>query len=317
MKKSDLVLLVSLLAVQVSAQSDTKLQEKPGVEVLEDGNVRDPAPTSQQIASLVARTKKNMVKLPAGAFDMGDWGSEVNPQGLPFDGYPQSKPLHKVKLKSFSMSKYPVTYGEFDVFSAALRLPRVNQDKFYLSARTENHAAGVSWQGAKEYCQWIGKQAGLTMDLPTEAQWEYAARSGGKRNLFPTDNGKEEKGRNFPSYDQNKESGGRVRIGQFPPNPAGFHDFGVSGEWVNDWYAADYYARSPVDNPKGPTSGEERVVRGNLGQLVMNMERNGYEPVERTDTWTMFLDEPRGAEKEIPYTKFSGRRSMAFRCVAN
>jgi len=210
-----------------------------------------------------------------------------------------------------------VTYAEFDVFSAAHRIPRANQSRFFLKSRTRNHAALVSWQGAKEYCQWIGKQAGLAMDLPTEAQWEYAARSGGKRNLFPTNNGKEEKGRNFPSYGQHKEDGGRVRVGKFPPNPAGFHDFGVNGEWVNDWYAADYYANSPVDNPKGPVSGKERVVRGNLGQLVMNMERNGYEPVERTDTWPLFLNEPRGAEREVPYTKYSGKEYVAFRCVVN
>ncbi|MBB6134934.1 formylglycine-generating enzyme required for sulfatase activity [Massilia aurea] len=317
MKKTDVVLVVALLALQAGVQAETKPQENSGIEVLEDGNVRDPAPTSEQIASLVARTKKNMIKLPAGTFDMGDWGPEVNPEGLPFDGYPQSKPLHKVKLNRFSLSKYPVTYGEFDVFSAALRISPVNQNRSYLRTRTANHAAGVTWHGAKEYCQWIGTQAGLAIDLPTEAQWEYAARSGGKRNLFPTDNGKEEQGRNFPSYGQEKEGGGRLPVGQFPPNPAGFYDFGVSGEWVNDWYAADYYTNSPFSNPKGPASGEQRVVRGNLGQLVMNMERSGMEPVERSDTWTLFSDQPRGAEKEVPYTKFSGKRSMAFRCVVN
>lgn len=317
MKKSDLVLVVSLFAVQAGVQADTKLQENAGMEILEDGNVRDPAPTSQQIASLVAQTKKNMIKLPAGTFDMGDWGPEVNPEGLPFDGYPQSKPLHKVKLNSFSMSKYPVTYAEFDVFSAVLRLPRVNQRKSSLKSRTANHPALVSWHGAKEYCQWIGKQAGLAMDLPTEAQWEYAARSGGKRNLFPTDNGKEEQGRNFPSYDQEKEDGGRIQFGKFPPNPSGFHDFGVNGEWVNDWYAADYYANSPFSNPKGPASGQERVVRGNLGHLYMNMERNGMDPADKTGTWPLLSETPRGAKREVPYTKFSGKGYIGFRCVVN
>jgi len=317
MKKTHLVLAVSLVVLQAGVHADTKLQEDSGVEVLEDGNVRDPAPTSQQIASLVAQTKKNMIKMRAGTFDMGDWGPEVNPEGLPFDGYPQSKPLHKVKLNSFSMSKYPVTYAEFDVFSAALRLPRVNQRKSIQKSRTGAHPALVSWDGAKEYCQWIGKQAGLAMDLPTEAQWEYAARSGGKRNLFPTDNGKEEQGRNFPSYDQKKEDGGRIQTGKFPPNPAGFHDFGVNGEWVNDWYAVDYYANSPLSNPKGPASGEKRVVRGNLGQLIMNMEREGMDPAGETGTWPLFLKEPLAAKKNIPYTKFSGREYTGFRCVVN
>jgi sulfatase modifying factor 1 len=317
MKKTDVVLVVALLALQAGVRAETKPQENSGIEVLEDGNVRDPAPTSEQIASLVAQTKKNMIKLPAGTFDMGDWGPEVNPEGLPFDGYPQSKPLHKVKLNRFSMSKYPVTYAEFDVFSAALRLPRANQHRLFLSTRTADHPALVSWYGAKEYCQWIGKQAGLAMDLPTEAQWEYAARSGGKRNLFPTDNAREEKGRNFPSYDQKKEDGGRIRVGKFPPNPAGLHDFGVNGEWVNDWYAADYYANSPRENPKGPPSGEERVARGNLGHLYMNMQRNGMNPADKPGSWPLLLDEPRGAEKEIPYTKFSGKGYIGFRCVVN
>jgi len=317
MKKIHFVLAFSLLALQVGVQADTKIQEDSSVEVLEDGNVRDAAPTSQQIASLVAQTKKNMIKMPAGTFDMGDWGHEVNPEGLPFDSYPQSKPLHKVKLNSFSMSKYPVTYAEFDVFSAALRLPRVNQRKSIQKSRTAAHPALVSWHGAKEYCQWMGKQAGLTMDLPTEAQWEYAARGGGKRNLFPTDNGKEEQGRNFPSYDQEKKDGGRIQIGKFPPNSAGLHDFGVNGEWVNDWYAADYYANSPRENPTGPASGEKRVVRGNLGQLIMNMEREGMDPSDKAGTWPLLLNEPRGAEKEIPYTKFSGKGYVGFRCVVN
>jgi len=317
MKKIHLVLAVSLVVLQAGVHADTKLQEDSGVEVLEDGNVRDPAPTSQQIASLVARTKKNMIKMPAGTFDMGDWGPEVNPEGLPFDGYPQSKPLHKVTLNSFSMSKYPVTYGEFDIFSAALRLPRVNQRKNIQKSRTDAHPALVSWYGAKEYCQWIGKQAGLKIDLPTEAQWEYAARSGGKRNLFPTDNGREEQGRNFPSYDQEKEDGGRIQVGKFPPNPAGFHDFGVNGEWANDWYAVDYYATSPRENPKGPPSGDERVARGNLGHLYMNMQRNGMDPTDKAGSWPLLLKEPQGAEKQIPYTKYSGKRYVGFRCVIN
>jgi sulfatase modifying factor 1 len=73
MKKTDVVLVVALLALQAGVRAETKPQENSGIEVLEDGNVRDPAPASEQIASLVARTKKNMIKLPAGTFDMGDW----------------------------------------------------------------------------------------------------------------------------------------------------------------------------------------------------------------------------------------------------
>jgi sulfatase modifying factor 1 len=86
---------------------------------------------------------------------------------------------------------------------------------------------------------------------------------------------------------------------------------------VNDWYAIDYYANSPLSNPKGPVLGEARVVRGNLGQLVMNMERSGMDPSDDTGTWPLLLKEPRGAEKNIPYTKYSGKIYIGFRCVGN
>jgi sulfatase modifying factor 1 len=86
---------------------------------------------------------------------------------------------------------------------------------------------------------------------------------------------------------------------------------------VNDWYAVDYYANSPLSNPKGPASGEARVVRGNLGQLVMNMEREGMDPADETGTWPLFLKEPLAAKKNIPYTKFSGKEHIGFRCVGN
>ena len=313
-----LLLPTALFFVQVQAQGAAAPDSIPSVETLADGNERDPKPTAERLRALVAASKKNMIRLPGGSFEMGDWGSKVNDGALPYDSSPDSKPLHNVRLTGFLMGKYPVTYAEFDTFTAASGLPRINQEKLFLVMRKPKNPAGVSWQGAKDYCQWLGKQAGLPIDLPTEAQWEYAARSGGKRHLYPTDNGAREDGRNAPSFEQKEQAGGLVEVGSFPPNPAGFHDFGAAiREWTNDWYDAEYYSKSPMDNPKGPAEGQGRVVRGDFGNIQMTFQRWHRSPVEKTGSWTLYSEQRGGPKRQIPDTKYSGDYEGAFRCVVN
>lgn len=289
-------------------------------ETLPDGNIRDPRPNSQALAALIATTKKNMVFLAGGIFDMGDWGSEVNENGLPFDGQRDSKPLHKVKLDGFSIGKYPVTYAEFDVFTAFLRLPRINQENVVQQYRKPNNPAGVTWQGAKNYCMWLGKQANQPFDLPTEAQWEYAARSGGKRHVYPTDNGAIDSGRNIPSYEQREAAGGLVTVASFPPNPAGIYYMSAGvHEWVNDWYDASYYANSPLANPKGPLNGTARVMRGHFGDggSEMTFKRWSWVSKEETGTWTKYGEKQGDPKRQIPFTKYSSTADNVFRCVLN
>ncbi|WP_371926687.1 formylglycine-generating enzyme family protein [Pseudomonas sp. ANT_H12B] len=97
------------------------------------------------------------------------------------------------------------------------------------------------------------------MGLPTEAQWEYAARSRGQHVLFPTDNGGQNFGRNFPGEGE----GETFVVDRFTPNSLGiFNMAGNATDWVNDWYGKDCYQHSPVDNPQGPATGTERVKRG-------------------------------------------------------
>ena len=133
--------------------------------------------------------------------------------------------------------------------------------------------AGADWQRARDYCQWVGKLTGLPFDLPTEAQWEYAARSRGQRFVFPTDNGNIDHGRNVPaSYahmdmispfpkDADIDKDYRpYTVGMFPPNPLGLYDMlGIGFEWTLDWHDPQH---SPVDNPTGPEKGTKKVVRG-------------------------------------------------------
>ena len=230
------------------------------------------AALNARVTALVQRIKSELRFLRGGTFDMGDWG---NAQGLPYESEPDARPLHKVTLDGFSMMAYKVTYEDFDLFTDVVGQPRINQDPFGLKQRSPRKPATVNWFGAKAYCEWLGKHSGLPFDLPTEAQWEYAARSGGKRVLFATDNGKVDDGRNYPSEDLKDRR--TPDIGSYPPNPAGF--FGMlelrATEWTQDWYDPEYYQHSPKMNPKGPERGvvpaddpefgAKRVARGLLG----------------------------------------------------
>jgi len=226
-------------------------------------------PDTAQISEFIAKTKATLAYLPGGTFMMGDWGDPES--GLPYDADADSKPPHKVMLDGFSIMKYKVTYAEFDLFTAVKGLPKINQKEYQQPARGDSMPAGVSWYGAKAYCQWLAELTRLPFDLPTEAQWEYAARSGGKKHLMATDNGMFDIGRNYPSYDQigamvGKRTSSIIPVGKFPPNPAGIYGMNeLTYEWINDWYAPDYYKHSPVRNPKGPTKGTEKVQRGDFG----------------------------------------------------
>lgn len=205
--------------------------------------------------ALVERIKTQLVHLPGGSFEMGDWGNE---EGLPYDMEKDSKPLHKVTLDGFSMMAYKVTYEDFDTFTEAVGSPQINTDieRYKPGSRKPKRPAKVNWFGAKAFCQWLGQISGLPFDLPTEAQWEYAARSGGKKVLFATDNGQIDEGRNYPG-DEHKPRIVTPEVGAFPPNPAGLYgmlDY-TALEWVNDWYQPDYYKRSPLLNPPGPEEG--------------------------------------------------------------
>lgn len=314
------LILVGAAAATIQNAAVARAPDPPRpVETLADGNLRDPAPTVAELKIFAATARRNMVAMPAGTFEMGDWGPEVNPGGLPFDG-PDSKPLHKVELDAFSISKFPVTYAEFDIFTAAIRLPRINQSPYIGKIRKPKNPSSATWEGAREYCRWLGRLIGAPVDLPTEAQWEYAARSGGKRARYPTDNGEYEPGRNLPSYEQKEAAGGLVEVDSLPPNPAGIYYMSAGvREWVADWYDPDYYQHSPVKNPAGPSTGTEHVVRGNFGDggSEMSFKRWSERRDEQVGTWSKYDEQSGRKILEIPHTKYSTSGEPAFRCARN
>jgi formylglycine-generating enzyme required for sulfatase activity len=302
-------------SVPVEDQANTVQSDE---KILADGNILDGKPSQKVISDLIAKTRANLIAFKAGEFEMGDWGPQVNEGGLPFDG-PDSKPLHKVRLDAFSIGKFPVTYAEFDVFTAAIELPRINQASFVRVYRKPTNPAGVSWQGAHDYCQWLGTLTEQSFSLPTEAQWEYAARSGGRRDRYPTDNGALEEGRNFPTHEQEKKAGGLVPVDSFPPNAAGVYYMSAGvRDWTNDWYDKDYYERSPSNNPKGPAGGKARVMRGHFGSAssAMTFKRWKTVPGERTGSWTKYFESGM-VDRQVPYTKYSSTADTVFRCVLN
>ncbi|MCF6442910.1 formylglycine-generating enzyme family protein [Pseudoalteromonas luteoviolacea] len=248
----------------------------------------------KQVQALIARTKAQMIFVEGGSFMMGDGGG---PDDLPWTIATDNKPAHKVTLTSYSMGAYEVSYGDFDLYTAVHNLPKTvweewDRNEFW---RASEYPAGVSWYGAKNYCLWIAKLTDLPFDLPTEAQWEFAARNRGENVLFATNNGQLELGVNFSPA----TSPARPYIsGTYAPNNLGFYD--LSGnliEWVNDWWAEDYYKNSPVHNPQGPSTGDKKVMRGGR-----------------------FLESPRGSNvltRQESSNLTESYRARGFRCAVN
>jgi formylglycine-generating enzyme required for sulfatase activity len=160
-------------------------------------------------------------------------------------------------------------------------------------------------------------------DLPTEAQWEYAARNRGQMVIYPTDNGQLDNGRNVANYEQREAYAKKHKlfsrhnpaaVGLFPANPLGLYDMVTNGyEWTLDWYAPDYYAVSPEKNPTGPSTGTKKVTRSyhglegdSLAIVSTTFMRYSREPVIAPDT-----------DKDgKPYAD-NPHRSFTTRCVAN
>ena len=197
-----------------------------------------------------------MIKIPAGKFTMG------RPILSAKDERPNEGPAHTVSLEEFYIDKYEITNGDYKacVDAGVCNLPH----SLNSSARTKGYYSNpdyanfpvvhVDWYMAEAYCEWRGTR------LPTEAEWEKAARGTNDKH-FPW-------GQNIVScaFTQYATCGkDTVAVGRHPDgvSPYGVHDMaGNVWEWVADWYGSDYYALSPPDNPKGPASGVYRVARG-------------------------------------------------------
>jgi len=189
------------------------------------------------------------VSIPEGFFLMG---SE--------DGPDNEKPLHRVWVDSFLIGKFPVTNREYKIFveeSGFQEPPFWSEEMF---SRPEKPVVGASWHDAVAYCDWLSKRTGHHFRLPTEAEWERAARGGREGKQYPWGDEPPWE-RSYPGYDL--DTGGPQRVGLNEPNGFGLYDMseGVH-EWCSDFYDPSYYQNSPERNPQGPPSGKRRASRG-------------------------------------------------------
>ncbi len=233
---------------------------------------------SKAVQQLLEQAIANQVFVEGGTFMLGDVG---RPNGAPYVTLESfSRPAVEVSVDSYSISRYETTWGGMKGYYDALDRAHLYTDDFTLkeyvkatddplSPNYHRKPARVPNYGEAEgYCAWLAEQAGLPFALPTEAQWEYAARSRGQNIPYATDSGAIEKD---PYLRRPKEyvdpsippSGNtlmhssvkfeRRPVGSYPPNPLGLYDMtGNVAEWTQDWFQEDYYEHAPSDNPRGP-----------------------------------------------------------------
>jgi formylglycine-generating enzyme required for sulfatase activity len=232
----------------------------------------------------------NMVFIPGGTFQMGDQFG---------DGFDREKPVHSVALSDFYLSRTELTNREYAEFLSVMgnqeqggtewyeiessRAGISGSDRSFVpkSGQDDHPVLEVSWYGAVAYCNWLSGEHGLTpvyrisgttvtpnwsangYRLPTEAEWEYAARSGGKKEKWAGTSTEGELTQ-FANYSGKEDGYERTApVGMLRANNLGLADMsGNVWEWCWDWYDSDYYGKSPSNNPKGPDTGSNRVIRG-------------------------------------------------------
>ncbi|MCE0495088.1 formylglycine-generating enzyme family protein [Vibrio salinus] len=276
----------------------------------------------EHAANVVVRAIENLVFVKGGTFDMGDfkapceipsrtrnridWTPDANCLASPSSVATGAQYLHKVTLDSYSISKYETSFMNMEWMRQINKLPFAmdnfktgkviarNSSEYARRMEIFKHKAAPTkkWQEAKDYCLWLGKISSLDFNLPTEAQWEYAARNRGKHVYYATNTGYSQLANSyyydpeigkFIEYkkDEINSPKGLTNLGAFPPNPLGI--YGMSNqvtEWVNDWYSAEYYQNSPEKNPQGPNSGTQKVARDGGGQ-TMTFDRIKESPLQK------------------------------------
>ncbi len=201
-------------------------------------------------------TASDMALIPAGCFNMGDHFAEGGTNELP---------VHEVCLSTFEMDVHEVTNAEY---AKCVDEGGCTAPAYYDSATRETYygdpayddfpVVNVYWALADEYCTWAGKR------LPTEAEWEYAARGGLSGKRYPL--GDMISGSEANSWDSGDPwDNDTTPVKNYVANGYGLYDMaGNVREWVNDWYQEDYYVVSPTNDPPGPESGPEHVLRGGM-----------------------------------------------------
>jgi formylglycine-generating enzyme len=312
-------LLVSLMACSQTPSVESKVIDDEKVAEIQQ-TIAEKYPNADSelqhhILDVAVKAIDNMVFIEGGSFMMGDFGMpcdmdvdinlakwEPGASCMSSIGSVETgaNHLHKVTLSNYSLSKYETTYYDMNAYRLAHKLELI-EARF--NARRLKRATSVkNWQEAKDYCTWLRDLTKYPFDLPTEAQWEYAARNRGQNIYYATNDGEvrpKKRGRyikradgstyykdwqpdewNYPTPDDYHND-----VDSWPSNPLGIYALSSGPkEWVNDWYSADYYLHSPEHDPQGPKTGTNKVQRGGQGNRpvvtsrFIGEEKNDYYP---------------------------------------
>jgi formylglycine-generating enzyme len=204
-----------------------------------------PQPNESRSALLV---EPSLVPIPEGWFWMGSDTGQDN-----------ERPLHRVWVDAFYLAAYQITNREYGNFlRATTRQPPSLWDDPNFN-HPDQPVVAISWFDAMKYCEWLSAATSRHYRLPTEAEWERAARGNMENKLFPWGDAPPE---SLPDYETRWKSGPEP-VGRYTPNAFGLYDISENvHEWCGDWYQADYYAISPERNPRGPETGTRRSSRG-------------------------------------------------------
>lgn len=209
--------------------------------------------------------------IPDGEFAMGsDRGQD------------DEQPVHRVSVKAFYLETQEVTVARYAAFLMSQKPdPPFKWNEATNGSHENKPVVGVNWYDARDYCRWIGRR------LPTEAEWELAAR-GTEGRMYPWGEAHPTRGHANAGHTKWHGYDTLTNVGQFElgKTPNGVYDLaGNLWEWVADWYDASYYQFSPRENPPGPSAGPLRALRGgawnNDAKTIRSTNRAGYAPDAR------------------------------------
>lgn len=238
--------------------------------------VEEVSPAGESGSRIRSKDGMEMVYVPEGTFMMGRNAS-----------YSDEHPARDVYLDAYWIDKYEVTNEQYAKCIAAGKCTNPHESAaYYAQNNYYENSSGVDypvifvdWYQAKSYCEWVGG------DLPTEAQWEKAARGTDGRK-YPW--GNQEPDSSYANYD-NRSMGDTSKIGSFEKGASPYGAMDMAGnvwEWVNDWWA-DKYDETDTINPQGPTNGEQKVMRGgswwNNSAFIRTQYRNEARPNDADD----------------------------------
>lgn len=236
-------------------------------------------PASAETGPEETAAPQGMVRIPEGEFTMGrTFSTSDDETGMRPLILRDDLPAHAVRLDAFWMDATEVTHESYAEFvSSQGHRPPYHWPKGEMPQELARHPAyNVDWHDAAAFCEWMGNR------LPTEAEWERAARGNLNGARYPW--GDDKPDRSKARYSTAK---GPAPVAQHPPNDFGLHDMaGGVAEWCQDWFLRTYYSESPTANPKGPSEGMYKIVRGGAWSDGPNrltvFFRNWIRPTQRT-----------------------------------